>query len=186
MGVVGLGVGTLAAYGTRPTQLIRFYEINPEVERLARKHFTYLQDSRARVEVAIGDARLLLDREPPQRFHVLALDAFCGNAPPTHLLTVEAMAVYLKHLDPEGVLAMNISNRHLDLAPVVRGSARRLGWRTVSVDLQADERASTWILCTRSEAAIREFLEGGATPGEGREVEWRDDRSDLFSILRFR
>jgi hypothetical protein len=185
-GVVGLGVGTLAAWGSRPTQSIRFYEINPEVERLARTRFTYLADCRARVEVAIGDARRLLEREPFRHFHVLAVDAFSGNAVPTHLLTVEAMALYARHLDPEGVVAVHVSNRHLDLAPVVRASARRSGLRTVEVEWRTDEGGSTWVLCTRSEAAVRDFLASGARPGDGREVEWTDDRSDLFSVLRFR
>jgi hypothetical protein len=127
VGVVGLGVGTLAAYARLPGQSFRFYEINPDVIRLSRKHFTFLGDCRGRVEVVPGDARRSLEREPPQRFHVLALDAFSGDTIPTHLLTAEAMAAYLRHLEPDGVMAFHVSNRCLDLPPVVRGLARRHG-----------------------------------------------------------
>jgi hypothetical protein len=188
VGVVGLGAGTLAAYGRHPSQGFRFYEINPEVTRLARTYFTFLKDCSAEVEVVPGDARLSLEREPSGRFHVLALDAFSGESIPTHLLTAEAMAVYLRHLDPAGVIAVHISNRFLDLSPVVRGVAHQAGLLTMEVDYAAQEgdlgQASTWILCTRSGPAYRELSRFGAAPGGAREIVWKDDRSDLFSILK--
>jgi predicted membrane-bound spermidine synthase len=190
VGVVGLGAGTLAAYGKHPGQVFRFYEINPEVTRLARKYFTFLGDCPARVEVVPGDARLSLEREPTGRFHVLALDAFSGESIPTHLLTAEAMAVYLRHLDPAGILAVHISNRFLNLSPVVRGVAHQAGLRTIEVDCAAPEsdlgQASTWILCTRSDPAYRDLSRYGTVAGGAREIVWRDDRSDLFSILKLR
>ena len=129
VGVVGLGVGTLAAYVDLARQTIRFYEINPEVLRLAETYFTYLADARERgatVEVVLGDARLSLERElkqAPQDFDLLVLDAFSGDSIPIHLLTQEAFDIYLRHLAPEGALAVHVSNRHLDLAPVVYGLA---------------------------------------------------------------
>jgi hypothetical protein len=180
VGVVGLGVGTIAAYGRLPTQSFRFYEINPEVIRLSRKHFTFLGDCRGRVEVVPGDARLSLEREPPQRFHVLALDAFSGDTIPTHLLTAEAMSIYLRHLEPEGVLAFHVSNRCLDLPPVVRGLARRHGLKAVVLEYTAGDEdigeSCTWVLCSRE----------GAGEGGGREVLWTDDRTDLLSVLKWR
>jgi hypothetical protein len=187
VGGVGLGVGTLAAYAESPSQSFRFYEINPEVIRMARAHFSFLKECEGRVVVVPGDARLSLERETPQRFHVLALDAFSGDTIPTHLLTAEAMAIYLRHLEPDGVLAVHISNHYLDLEPVVRGLARRAGMKAAAMEHGADEtgaaQSSRWMLCSRSEAAL---AAAGATAGEGREVLWTDDASDLFSILKLR
>src|SRR5207248_4401523 len=125
VGVVGPGAGTLAAYG-RAGDVFRFYDINSGVVELARSEFTFLKDSPAKVEVALGDARLSLERERPQNFDVLALDAFSSDAIPVHLLTVEAFKTYLRHLKPGGVLAVHISNRYLDLVPVVQQAGRRL------------------------------------------------------------
>ena len=138
----------------------------------------------------MGDARLSLEREPPQRFHVLALDAFSGDTIPIHLLTLEAMTAYVKHLVPEGVIAVHVSNRHLDLAPVVRGPAHRLGLKTLAVDYAAREsddeigESSNWILCTRSEPALLELSPHATKSVDTREIVWTDNRSDLFSILR--
>src|SRR5205807_9355570 len=136
VGVVGLGAGTLAAYG-RTGDVFRFYDINSDVVELARSEFTFLKDSRAKVEVALGDARLSLEREPAQNFDVLALDAFSSDAIPVHLLTVEAFKTYLRHLKPDGVLAVHISNRYLDLVPVVQQAARHL-----SLEVRSEEHTS--------------------------------------------
>ncbi len=188
VGVVGLGVGTIAAYGESVSQSFRFYEINPEVVRLARTQFRTLAECPGKVDVVLGDARLSMEREAPQRYHVLALDAFSGDTIPTHLLTAEAMAVYRKHLEPDGVLVVHISNHYLDLAPVVRGMARAAGLTTATVEHRLDEtgasQSSRWMLCSRREAALRE---AGAPLEEGlREIRWTDDASDLFSILKLR
>ncbi|HEX6689650.1 MAG TPA: fused MFS/spermidine synthase, partial [Burkholderiales bacterium] len=126
VGVVGLGTGTLAAYG-RAGDVYRFYEIDPDVVRVARSDFTYLSDSPAKIEVALGDARLTLEREPPQRFDVLAVDAFSSDAIPVHLITKEALAVYLKHVGADGIVAFHVSNRFLDLIPVVARIAKENG-----------------------------------------------------------
>src|SRR5262249_15710017 len=119
VGVVGLGAGTLASY-RRPGDLYRFYDINPKVVELARTGFSFLKDSKARVEVQLGDARLSLEREPKWDFDVLVLDAFSSDAIPVHLLTVEAFRAYLRQLRTGGILAVHISNRYLDLVPVVQ------------------------------------------------------------------
>ena len=191
VGVVGLGVGTLAAYG-RPRDTYRFYEIDPEVRHLATTRFTYLADSAAFCEVVMGDARLSMEREAPQGYDVLALDAFTGDAVPLHLLTAEAFAIYRRHLKSDGVLAVHISNRFLDLAPVVLGLAEHFGMAAAVVDQEEDDgeeiSPSTWILVT----ADREFLqcpeiEAAITAAEADAAAprlWTDDYSDLFSILK--
>ena len=113
VGAIGLGVGTLAAYA-RPGDLFRFYEINPQVVEMAKKHFTYLVDCRGQCEIKLGDARLSLEAEPPQeKFDVIVVDAFSGDSIPTHLLTVEAFDIYRKHLALRGVIAVHVSNRYL-------------------------------------------------------------------------
>ena len=188
VGVVGLGVGTIATYAVSASQSFRFYEINPEVVRMARTHFSALRDCAGKADVVLGDARLSLEREAPQRYHVLALDAFSGDTIPTHLLTREAMAVYLRHLEPDGVLVVHITNHYLDLAPVVRGMARQAGMKTAAIEQRPDElgssQSSRWMLCTRNEAVLGE---AGAPDGDDmREILWTDDASDLFSILKFR
>ena len=132
IGVVGLGVGTAATYANA-TDYIRFYEIDPEMVRLASQYFTYLTDSRARIDVVLGDARLQLEREAEQKFDVLVLDAFTGGTIPVHLLTVEAFETYRRHLKPDGAMVVHISNRHLDLRPVVRGAAEAIGLQAVFV-----------------------------------------------------
>lgn len=187
VGVVGLGVGTLAAYADYASQTVRFYEINPAVEELARRHFTYLKDCKGRVEVVVGDARLSLDREPPQGFHVLALDAFSAHSIPTHLLTAEAMAIYARHLAPDGAIAFHISNQFLELEPVVRGAAGRCGLASVRIDYKAAENepgvSSSWMVCTANEGLLRGL--GGTSAGRPERL-WTDDASDLFSILKRR
>ena len=203
-GVVGLGTGTLAAYAGHG-DYCRFYEINPAVERLAETWFHYLADSRsegADVQVVLGDARLSLERQEPQRFDVLALDAFTSDAIPIHLLTREAFEVYRRHLKPTGVLAVHISNRYLDLEPVVLAQADHFGYKAVIVESKSDKErrvdSATWVLVTRNEdflaaEPIREIIEENrqkAEEDEGvrrlltRRVPWTDDYSDLFRVLK--
>ena len=139
VGVIGLGTGTLAAYG-RPGDYYCFYEINPLVVEVARNYFTFLSDSRAEVKIVLGDGRLSLDGEPPQEFDVLALDAFSGDAIPVHLLSREAFQLYFRHLKPEGVLALHVTNRSLDLPPVVQKTAQEFNCRRPA-NLQPGVRA---------------------------------------------
>jgi hypothetical protein len=188
VGVVGLGAGTLAAYVSRPPQSVRFYEINPDVARIARRWFTYLDDCPGRVEVVLGDARLSLEREAPHGFHVLALDAFSGHTVPTHLLTVEAMRIYARHLSADGIVALHVSNRFLRLAPVARGAARACGLDVLRIDEDDDAKgldvANTWVLAAKDPDALRGLRAAAAEDRDGEDVVWTDDASDLFSILR--
>ena len=118
--MIGLGTGTLASYGAIG-DTYRFYDINPAVMRIAQRDFTYLQDSDATIELVLGDARLSLEREPSQQFDVLVIDAFSSDAIPVHLITTEALGVYLRHMKPGGVIAFHVTNRFLNLVPVVEG-----------------------------------------------------------------
>ena len=138
IGVVGLGAGTVAAWGARGDH-VRFFEINPLAELFARKYFFYLADSRAAVDVVIGDARLSIERElrdgtGVHAYDVLVIDAFSGDAIPVHLLTREAFARYKEALAPDGVLAVHVSNQYLDLRPVVRGLGKELGERVLEIE----------------------------------------------------
>jgi hypothetical protein len=192
IGIVGLGVGTIAAYG-HSTDTIRFYEINPEVERLARKYFTYLADSAADVEVILGDARLTMEREEPQAYDVLVIDAFSSDAVPVHLLTVEAMRIYLKHLANDGVLAFHISTMHLDLHSVLWTLAEPLGLETAWIEGVENEElgalASDWMLLARNDSffdnpALRRVV---SYPGQTRKRDislWTDDHINLLEILK--
>jgi hypothetical protein len=179
IGVVGLGVGTIAALA-RPGDTLRFYEIDPDVLHIAQTSFTYLADSPAKIDVVLGDARLSLEREPPQQFDLLVLDAFSSDAIPIHLLTKEAFAIYRKHVKPDGLIAIHISNRHLNLQPVVGGLAQAFGLKLsiFSLDIppgQQGEYPSTWAL-----------LEPSQFPPapRGDEVLWTDDHSFLLGILK--
>ncbi|MGB7542159.1 MAG: fused MFS/spermidine synthase, partial [Burkholderiales bacterium] len=165
--------------------------INPQVVALAHSEFSFLKDSRARVELALGDARLSLEREAKQNFDILALDAFSSDAIPVHLLTSEAFDAYLRHLKPGGVLAVHISNRYLDLAPVVQQAARRHSLQARLVTNEDDDDAgvysSSWVLLSASSAAFeREPLTEAAEEIETeRQVSlWTDDYSDLYRILK--
>ena len=146
IGVIGLGTGTIAAYG-RPGDIVRFYDINPAVEPIAQHYFSYLRNSPARVDVVIGDARVSLAGEPPQAFDVLAVDAFTGDAIPVHLLTSEALALYRRHLKPDvGIVAFHVSNHFLDLAPVVEQLARHARFQTVLVSAGGDRAKESRLL----------------------------------------
>jgi hypothetical protein len=192
VGLVGLGVGTLAAYA-RPGDVLRVYEINPDVLRLSAGPdpvFTFLRDAPAEVTTVVGDARLSLAREPPQDFDVLALDAFSGDAIPMHLLTREAFAVYLGHLRAGGVLAIHVSNKYLDLKPVVRGLAGSLGLRAVLVDGRSSGVlwSSDWVLVARDGALFADSeIDAAALPlavSEAGLPVWTDAYSNLLGVLR--
>src|SRR3954464_13499436 len=158
VGVIGLGTGTIAAYG-RPGDVYRFYDIDANVIGIARTEFTFLGDSRAKVEVALGDARLTLEREAPQGFDVLAVDAFSSDAIPVHLITREALATYLRHLKPDGIVAFHVSNRFLNLIPVGARIAQELQVHAVLVSDDPDEdddrrSRSDWVLVSKDEKAL--------------------------------
>jgi len=189
VGVIGLGAGTLAAYG-RQGDTYRFYDINPQVVVAAKRDFTYLSDSGARIEIAIGDARLNLERERPQQFDVLAVDAFSSDSIPVHLITREALGVYLRHMKPDGIVAFHVSNRFLNLVPVAARLAAEHGAYAVLVDEESEEdrTTSTWVLVSRDKKALErpEIVDAGATQPETRDDwrTWTDDYSNLVQILK--
>jgi SAM-dependent methyltransferase len=188
VGVVGLGIGTVAAYA-KPGDRYRFYEINPEVIRLARKHFTFLASCRGKVTIVTGDARQMMEREPPQQFDVLVVDAFSGDAIPTHLVSREAFDVYRRHLKPGGVLAFHISNLYFDLRPVLASAAGNFGWQSLVVVSLGDRETGTkdamWMVMAR-DLARPEFaaLRKAGQPYDGPTIEWTDSRNNLVEILR--
>ena len=194
VGVIGLGTGTIAAYG-RPGDVYRFYDIDANVVRIAREEFTFLADSRASVEIALGDARLTLEREPPQGFDVLAVDAFSSDAIPVHLITREALQTFLRHMKPDGVVAFHVSNRFLDLIPVVARLAKELDLQAALIADDPDDEDDTsfksrsdWVLVSRDAAALKTpaIVEAGAAPAEDRPGwrTWTDDYSNLVQILK--
>jgi hypothetical protein len=190
IGVVGLGAGTLAAYGALGDR-IRFYEINPLVQPIAQNLFTYLRDSEARITFADGDARTSLILEPAQNFDVLVVDAFSGDAIPLHLLTTEALALYRRHLTPSGILAFHVSNQYLDLAPEIAQLATSADMTARVVDSPASESRgayrSTWVLVSNNTAFFdRPDIAAVALPVDpipGLRT-WTDDYSSLLPILR--
>jgi len=190
IGVVGLGTGTMAAFG-RAGDYLRIYEINQEVQRLASSPFTYLSNCPGKVEVALGDARLSMEREPSQQFDLLALDAFSSDAIPVHLLTREAFAVYSRHLKTNGVIAVHISNHYLNLEPVVVNLARHFGYKLAVIDYDEDEDewwnySSTWMLLTRSEELINcQPIKTASIAVKTNQIPlWTDDFASLFQILK--
>jgi SAM-dependent methyltransferase len=189
VGIVGLGAGTLAAYGNAG-DYYRFYELNPLVTQLAFSQFTFLRDSRAHVDIAPGDARLSLEHEPKQQFDTLVLDAFSGDSIPVHLLTREAFQCYFRHLKNDGILAVHVSNQYLDLRPVVADIASNFGKQALYVLSAAEPKRGTliaaWILVT----ADRPFLERLASAKRGeflppsRHRLWTDQYSNVLGALR--
>jgi hypothetical protein len=189
IGIVGLGAGTLATYATAQDQL-RFYEINPDVIQFAQDYFSFLKSTPAKLNFVLGDARLMLEREAPQQFDILVLDAFSGDAIPVHLLTEEAMRVYDSHLKNDGVLALHISNLYFDLKPIARGLANSLGYHSrVVVGRDDPTRAalySTWVLMSRAAESVQQVVVEGtdASIPQGKAVLWTDDRNNLFDAIQ--
>jgi len=193
-GIIGLGAGVLSNYG-RPGDYFRIYEINPLVERIAQTLFTFYPHSAADKAILMGDARLTLERqlasEGPQNYDILAVDAFSSDAIPVHLLTREAIQLYFRHLKPEGVLALHISNRYLDLKPVCEGGAAAVGREAFVVEDEGDEASylssSTWVLVTSDLALYKEKFFKDATVSQYSAKKgfrpWTDDYSNLFQIL---
>jgi SAM-dependent methyltransferase len=190
VGIIGLGAGIIAAYG-RTGDVYRFYEINPLVVKIARTDFTYLRDSRAEVEVILGDGRLSLEKEPQQNYDVLIVDAFSGDAIPVHLLTREALQLYLSHLKKDGILALHATNRYIDLKPVIRRLSEKGGMEAIAVKTGGNpETGATpaeWVLLS----AAGETLEKPPLRGAGKALPrtpdvhmWTDDYSSLFRLFK--
>jgi hypothetical protein len=199
VGLVGMGVGTLAALA-QPGDVYRFYEINPDVSKMsegAHPTFTYLRDSPGRIEMVLGDARLSLEQEAGrgefQKFDVLVLDAFSSDAIPMHLLTREAFRLYIAHLrGPTSVIAVHISNKTLNLEPVLAGVARDSGFHALRVSPLLPTgpfSASDWILLSRDQASLSGdelATHSEPFPASTQPIVWTDNYCDLLSVVRWR
>jgi hypothetical protein len=200
VGAIGLGIGTIAAY-SNPGDVYRFYEINPAVIRLAQGeggYFTYLSDAPARIEIAPGDARFSLEVEAAhgefQQFDVLFVDAFNGDSIPVHLLTKEAMALYLSHLrGPNSVIVVNATNHAIDLGPVVAGLAQAYGLKATLVRGREHDGIflySAFILLTRGNSLDTPQIQqvghpvrlDPAHPIPNNRI-WTDDYSNVIRLL---
>jgi spermidine synthase len=196
VGVLGLGTGTLAAWGELG-DYFRYYEINPAIIRIATDpvgYFSYVRDSSAKVDIITGDARLSMERElasgQPQNFDVLAIDAFSGDAVPVHLLTREAIETYLRELKPDGVLALHISNRFLNLAPLARQIAHAFdlhGGIVIDRPKEPIYDDSDWVLLSRNDKVLSqpEIAARLKSLDDQKPVRlWTDDYSNLFQLIR--
>jgi SAM-dependent methyltransferase len=190
VGVLGLGAGTIAAY-SRFGDVYRFYELNPEVPRIAKNYFWYLENAEGAVEIVLGDGRLSMERESPQQYDLLVMDAFSSDSIPVHLLTKEAMQLYFRHLKPDGVLAVHISNRYVDLKPVLEREAVLLGKAALLVETEDSDDGrcfgTTWVMMANSpEIFARDPFRKGGQPLEKAEHmrPWTDDYSNLFRVIR--
>lgn len=200
IGVIGLGTGTVAAYGEKG-DTVRYYEINPDVVDVAEEWFTYLQDARdrgAKVDVVLGDARIQLERElendDAQKFDVLAVDAFSSDAIPIHLLTREAVAVYFRHLKPDGLLALHISNRFVKLEPICLALAEAFDCQAIQIYNRSDNDAgtlsSTWVILTHNrdwslDPDIVDATTDWTKQEKQNKVLWTDDFASLWEVLRW-
>jgi SAM-dependent methyltransferase len=193
--IIGLGTGTVAGY-SRMGDLYRFYEINPVVEKIARQDFWYLKNAEGAIDIVLGDARLSLEREPVQNYDTIAVDAFSSDSIPVHLLTREALQLYLDMLAPDGVLVLHISNRYLELEPVVANLAEdaALGGRLIGDD-ESEEVAgatrSTWVVLAPTAEALGGLVKDERWAAEGLEPDprvgvWTDDFHNLLSVLKWR
>jgi hypothetical protein len=191
VGLVGLGVGTLAAY-CRTNDYLRGYELNPEVVRLATKYFTFAGHCLGKAECVIGDARLSLEKEPPQRFDLLALDAFNSDSIPVHLLTKEAFMIYDRHMNTNGIIAVHISNNYIDLEPVLVNLAHEMNLSFAVFDFHSSPdqfwiKPNVWVLLSRSREALDAPLLRRAArapePNCDRVRLWTDDFTSLYQVL---
>ncbi len=190
IGVIGLGTGTLAGY-SRPGDVYRYYEINPLVQSIANQYFWYVRNAEGEVQVVMGDARLSLEREPPQGFDVLAVDAFSSDSIPVHLLTREALGVYLRHMSENGVVAFHISNRFINLQPVLERVAKAAGKRSVLVETEDNEDGTcygtTWVLVANQRQVFdSSVFKDTASPLRAAPWLrlWTDDYSNIYKVLK--
>ena len=193
VGIIGLGTGTIATYGSKG-DIYRFYDINPGVIDIAKRDFSFLNDSDATIELPLGDARLSLERElkldRPQNFDVLAIDAFSSDAIPVHLITKEAVEIYLRHMKPNGVIAFHVTNRYLDLVPVVEGIAHDLDLHALWISDEGDlplANSSSWVLLAKDPARLNDpkLAEFGTNISARRDWRvWTDDFNNLLQVLK--
>lgn len=181
---MGLGAGTIAAYG-REGQTLVFHEIDPAIVRIAEQRFSYLADTPANVEILLGDGRLTL-AGIRERYGLLVVDAFTSDAIPMHLLTLEAIQVYRAAIERNGVIAVHIANRHLDLGPVLKGAADGLGMVVLEKRGQGVAEgalASRWVVLANEWATLDPLRESGWTELTSEPQLWTDQRSSLWSVL---
>ena len=188
VGIIGLGTGTIATFGNKG-DVYRFYDINPQVVTIAQRDFTYLKDTDATVEIALGDARLNLEREAAQQFDVLAIDAFSSDSIPVHLITLEALQIYEKHMKADGVIAFHVSNRFLDLKPVVQMIAEQRGLHVAWIRDTYDDgsTSSDWVLLSKDKTFLLkpEIVEATyIIPPEPGWRLWTDDFNNLLQVLK--
>jgi SAM-dependent methyltransferase len=197
IGIVGLGTGTLACYAM-PGQSWTFFEIDPAMVRIARGSggFSYIARCAPNARIQLGDARLSLARQPPHGIDILAVDAFSSDAVPMHLLTREALAIYARALKPNGILLMHISNRYLDLEPVLSEGARRGGWEAASFDHERSQRylndyPSSWVAMTRNRQTMQDLVAASGAPKSWKKVRtrpgfrgWSDDHASILPLLQ--
>lgn len=188
VGAIGLGAGVLASY-CRIGDVYRFYDINPEVVKIANSEFTFLRDCRGKLDVSLGDARLTLESQPPQNFDLLVVDAFSGDAIPVHLLTQEAFSEYFRHLKSDGILAVHVSNKYLDLVPIVAGISESLHKSKIAVFDDGTQghytSASDWVLVSGKKEIFNDRIFDDSTAAESKTGIrlWTDDYSNLLQIL---
>ena len=190
IGMIGLGIGTAISYAGAQDS-VKVYEINPDVVEIAQRHFTYLADTTADVKLVLGDARLSLEKELPQAFDIFVLDAFSSDAIPVHLLTREAFELYLKHLTPDGIIAVLISSWHFDFQPLLTKMGKTLGLQSVLVtnaSNNAQQWGSRWMILTKNDRFMsQEFiqLQKQGMPDNMSNVRlWTDDFSSPFQLLK--
>ena len=194
VGIIGLGAGVLASYGRKGDEFI-FYEISPRVVDIANDEFTFLRDSRAKIQVVLGDGRLSLERSAPQGYDILGIDAFAGDSIPMHLVTREAMALYARHLAPNGVIVFQATNRYIDLMPVVKRLANEFEMEAVLVsDIPGFKTGAEYWLSPTDQILVsrdRELLRTGslryvATPIEDRAglPTFTDAHHNMFRVLK--
>ncbi|HUR59543.1 MAG TPA: fused MFS/spermidine synthase [Opitutaceae bacterium] len=199
IGLIGLGVGTVTGYA-KAGDYVRIYEINPQVKDIAESPFSYIKRCPAKVDIVMGDGRLSMENEPPQNFDFLIMDAFSSDAVPVHLLTREAFAIYQRHLKPDGVILVNISNRYLDLRPVVENAARAFSFPSHRIDSEdggGDEDdgdggwwlyAASWMVLSKNDEFMeKNAIKWAAKPAPLTQVHiplWTDDYTSMFKILQ--
>jgi len=195
VGVIGLGVGVIASWGL-PGDFFCFYEINPAVISIADSFFSLIKEAKCSVEILAGDGRLTLEHElqkqGSRQFDILVVDAFSGDAIPVHLLTIEAVQLYFKHLKPDGILAFNITNRHLELEPIIAQFSGEIG--IPSIIIKQEKRysefisSSKWALVTRNEKFLQNprviDYSAASQDGQGLNILWSDNFSSLFPLLK--
>lgn len=191
VGVIGLGTGTLLAYA-RQGDYFHYYEINPLVPDIANRYFTYLSNCLGEVNISIGDGRLLLKNEEPQQYDLLVVDAFSGDSIPIHLMTTEAIELYFKHLKPDGILALHVSNLHLNLIKIVAKLSETLQKKAILIEMEGDPMkqisASDWVLLTSNRDLMKSpdiKKVAYRLKGEDHVKAWTDDYSNLIQIMKY-